>query len=205
MLKHRLLRNGLIVVLVLCGCELLAFALARLLIVRAPLLHADAIVVLSGSSVSEERVRWAAELYERRVAPIIILTNDNQQAGWSNELQRNPFFFETSRDELQRLGVPKHAIEVLLEPVSGTHDEALLLKSYCQSRNFASILIVTSPYHSRRALWTFNRTFGPAGLRVGINPVWVDAQSVATWWLHLAGWKTVPLEYMKLIYYRIYF
>ena len=203
--KHRLLRKVLIFLFVLGAWELLALGLGRLLIVRTPLYHADAIVVLSGSSTFRERIAHAARLYKKGVAARIILTNDNQQGGWSNELERNPFFFERARTQLFEAGIPEDAVEVLLEPVTGTHDEAVLLQSYCERHNFDSLLIVTSPYHSRRARWTFNRVLGSRGIEIGIDPVEVDKNSVATWWLRPSGLKTVPLEYVKLLYYRVYF
>jgi len=205
MTKPRLLRRGLILLVVLLCCELFAFGAARFLIVRNPLYQADAIVVLSGSSAFRERINRAAKLYIQGVASKIILTNDNEQGGWSNKLQRNPFFFERSQEQLLKLGVPKDAVEVLQQPVSSTQDEALLVKSYCDEHKLTSVLIVTSPYHSRRARWTFERALGAHGIKIGIDPVEIDSRSIATWWLHLSGWKMVPSEYVKMLYYRLNF
>src|SRR5436190_24255048 len=73
---------------------LLAWAGAKLLIVAAPLDHADAIVVLSGSAVIRERAELAARLFQEGRAPKIILTNDNQQSSWSRSQQRNPYYYE---------------------------------------------------------------------------------------------------------------
>jgi len=79
--RTRLVRALVIACLVIAGWELLAVVAARFLVVRSPLNHADAIVVLSGSAAHVERAEWAAELYRRGLAPKIILTNDNQQGG----------------------------------------------------------------------------------------------------------------------------
>lgn len=79
----------------------IAWAAACLLIVSEPLGRADAIVVLSGSSAFEERARLAATLYKEGRAPMIILTNDNQQGGWSPTLQRNLFYWERAVNFLQ--------------------------------------------------------------------------------------------------------
>jgi uncharacterized SAM-binding protein YcdF (DUF218 family) len=204
-LKPRMWRALVGITLLLGVWELLAFGAARLLIVRTPLQHAGAIVVLSGSSAYRERAKWAAELYKRGLAPKIILTNDNEQGGWSNTLQRNPFFVEDSQNVLVDSGVPRNAIEVLWQPVSSTHDEAMLLESYCHEHNLPSILLVTSAYHSRRAQWTFQRVLNSTHFRVGVDPVKAGTRAVATWWLDPVGWKTVPVEYMKLFYYRVYF
>ena len=203
--KSSVWRTLVVSTLIFGAWELLALGAARLLIVRIPLEHADAIVVLSGSAAYDERAQWAADLYKRGLAPKIILTNDNHQGGWSNTQQRNPFFFERSLDKLLASGVPREAIEVLLQPVSSTHDEALLLEAYRNQHRLGSILLVTSSYHSRRALWTFRRVLGSSGITVGVDPVKAGAKYSATWWLYLRGWETVPLEYVKLIYYRLCF
>jgi len=188
---------------VIAGWELLAIAAARFLVVRSPVNHADAIVVLSGSAAHVERAQLAAQLYHRGLAPKIILTNDNQQGGWSEVQQRNPFYFERSRDQLLASGVPQQAIEVHLEPVSSTYDEAQVVRSAQREYQLASIVLVTSPYHSRRALWTFRRVLAPSEFEIGIEPTGFSTNSPppANWWLHLKGWQIVPIEYAKLLYY----
>ena len=65
-----------------------AFA-AKFLIVERPLDRADAIVVLSGSSVYVERTAEAASLFQKGVAPKILLTNDDSQGGWNESEKRS--------------------------------------------------------------------------------------------------------------------
>src|SRR6266446_6628076 len=66
-----------VLILSLCALWFLAWGAAKLLIVDAPLEHADAIAVLSGSAVIRERAQLAARLYKEGRAPKVILTNDN--------------------------------------------------------------------------------------------------------------------------------
>lgn len=183
---------------------LVAWVGARCLIVRAPLDRADAIVVLSGSSTLSERVQLAAGLYSQQRSQKILLTTDNRQGGWSSAEQRNPYFHEIAVKELTRLGVPSQDIEVARPPVESTWDEAELIRDYANTQNLRSILIVTSSYHSRRALWTFRHLLEGRAIQVGIDPVETGIQTPhpATWWLHPRGWQLVPIEYLKLIYYR---
>jgi uncharacterized SAM-binding protein YcdF (DUF218 family) len=183
--------------------SLVAWIAARTLMVSAELPHADAMVVLSGSSLYQERTGRAAQLFHEGRAPKIILTNDNQPAGWSNELQRNPLFIEREAEELRRVGVPDDEIERLPQTVSSTHDEALLLREYAEAHGLHSLLIVTSAYHSRRALWTFRKVFEGSGINIGLASVLPGERTPqpATWWLHLRGWQEVAGEYLKLIYY----
>jgi uncharacterized SAM-binding protein YcdF (DUF218 family) len=184
---------------------LLAWLGARWLLVQADLDHADAIVVLSGSSSYLERTRQAAELYQAGRAPKIILTNDNQLSGWSNELERNPLFAERAFQELQRLGVPADRVEILQQPVASTHDEALLIHAQSGQRKFKSIIFVTSPYHSRRALWTLRRVFAGEDVAIGLLPAAVNSHTPRpqTWWLSWSGWRAVGFEFPKLVYYWI--
>ena len=191
----------------LVAWSFVAWVAARALIVSDEMEHADAMVVLAGSTVYIERTRRAAELFREGRAAKIILTNDNQQSGWSNELQRNPLFIERAAEELRRAGVPQDAIEMLPQVVSSTHDEALLLRAVAEAQGLHSILIVTSAYHSRRALWTFRKVFERSGINVGLTivPTGDETPQPATWWLHLSGWRVVAGEYLKLIYYWLYY
>jgi uncharacterized SAM-binding protein YcdF (DUF218 family) len=197
------------ILLIVCASlavwSLLAWFAAHKLIVSAELSQADALLVLAGSSTYRERARRAAELFHEGRAPKIILTNDNQLSGWSNELQRNPFFFERAAAELARAGVPRDRVEILPQAVSSTHDEALLVREYAKARGLRSIMIVTSAYHSRRALWTFRRTFEGSRISLGLTAVAPGEQTPppATWWLHPHGWDVVAGEYLKFIYYRL--
>ena len=74
------------------------------------------------------------------------------------------------------------------------------------ARKLRSLLVVTSAYHSRRALWTLSRVFAGTGIEIGLQSVETGEQTPApaTWWLHLRGWQMVGGEYVKNVYYRIF-
>jgi uncharacterized SAM-binding protein YcdF (DUF218 family) len=180
---------------------ILAWGAARALIVNAQLASADAIVVLSGSRAYVERTKKAAELYRQGLAPVVLLTNDNTRGGWSSALQRNPYFVERATDELLKGGVPAENIKIVPGLASSTRDEALILKDYALAHRLGSILVVTSAYHSRRALWSMRHSFADTGATVGLVPVPTDSPSAGFWWLQPEGWRTVGGEYVKLIYY----
>ena len=194
-----------LLVLFVFAWPLIAWGLARFLIVRAEVPHADALVILSGSATYYERSKKAAELWKSGRAPIIILTNDNQQGGWSSAEQRNPYFYEHTTAELRKAGVPPEQIVLLPEVVAGTEEEAQLLRQYALKQNLHSFIIVTSAYHSRRALWTFRHAFQDTGIIIGLEPVPTGQQtpSPASWWIHRRGWSLVPSEYVKAVYYWI--
>jgi uncharacterized SAM-binding protein YcdF (DUF218 family) len=189
--------------LLLALWSLLAWAGARWLVVEAPLARADAIVVLSGSSTYVERNQKAAAVFKEGRSPKIILTNDNQQGGWSSGEQRNPFFYERAISVLTSAGVPQSAIEVIPHPVQSTRDEAALLRSYSDTSGLHSLIVVTSAYHSRRALRTFRTAFATSNVAIGLEhpPTGLQTPPPATWWLHPRGWVMVPNEYLKMVYY----
>lgn len=176
---------------------------AGALIDGAELPRADVVVVLAGSSAYVERARRAAELVREGRATKVVLTDDGQLSGWSQELERNPRFVERATDELERAGIARADIEPLPQVVFSTHDEALRVRDYARARGLRSVLVVTSAYHSRRALWTFRRVFDASGVAIGLEPVAPGQQTPGqwTWWLRPNGWRVVAGEYVKLIYY----
>lgn len=201
--KQIIWRRAAIAVVTISLLPLLAWAAARLLVVHTPVSKADAIVVMSGSATFRERARHAAALYNEGRAPRIVLTNDYLKSSWSPEEQRNPYYYERSRDELRRAGVPDEKIAVIMVPITGTYDEAVLLKEYSEANQLSSLLVVTSAYHSRRAFWTFRRVFRGTGKSIGIDPAGpgLETPSASTWWLHRLGWQMVPNEYVKMFVY----
>jgi uncharacterized SAM-binding protein YcdF (DUF218 family) len=179
--------------------------LAERLIVEKPLDKADAILVLAGAPDYKERTRKAAFLYNKGITRAVLLTNDGIKAGWSRKEQRNPSYFELAERALIAHGVPENAIEILPSQVSGTITEARLLRTIAVERRWKSLLIVTSPYHTRRALRTFENVFAEKHVETSIGLVPAEAgpqtPSAFYWWLTWKGWRDVGGEYVKSTYY----
>ena len=192
-----------IVAVVLCASWVTATLAARWLIVREPLASADALVVMAGAPVYSERLQHAVALFRAGYGTRILLTNDGMQGYWSRELQRNPASVERAAAALERGGVPRDKIEVLPRVVRGTIDEALALKAYVTAHGIRSLLVVTSPYHSRRAVWTLRHVLRGEGIVVGIEPTPMSATTPrpASWWVRRSGWRSVAGEFVKLPYY----
>ena len=182
---------------------ILAWVAAEVLIVKAELASADAIVVMSGSSTYLERADWAARLFREGRAPMIILTNDSLISGWDKKEERNPYFYELAARELQKRGVPESKIQVVSDIALGTYEESLGLRDYATAHQFKRLLVVTSAYHTRRTLWSLRHACAGSGIEVGIDsppPGW-QTPAPSRWWWHRWGWKVVAGEYVKLIYY----
>ena len=181
--------------------------LARNLIVEKPLANADVIFVLSGSAVYLERTGEAALLYEHGISSVILLSDDGTRGGWSREMQTNPKFVDMAKASLMRGGVPESSILVLEGQVSGTFYEAEALAARARTEKWKSVLVVTSAYHTNRALRTIERRLDGTGVKVGIvSPAPGDlTPSPNTWWLKTKGWEMVAGEYVKSIYYEFAF
>lgn len=183
----------------------LAWLAADWLVVEAEPARADALVVLGGASTYEERAGYAARLFAGGLAPRVVLTDDGQRGGWSQAQQRNLFFVERAAAVLKDSGVPAASVETLPRQTASTYEEALALREYAEARGLGSLLVVTSGYHSRRALWTLGRVFrgSPVRVRLAAVPPGGQTPARAFWWLSPSGWRTVALEYPKLAYYRL--
>jgi uncharacterized SAM-binding protein YcdF (DUF218 family) len=182
---------------------IIAWAGAHLLIVKSELPSADAIVVMSGSATYRERADWAARLYREGRAPIVILTNDSLKSGWDNKEERNPYFYELAARELQRLGVPESKIQVVSDIALGTYEESLGVRDFASAHQLKRLLVVTSAYHTRRALWSLRHACEGSGIEIGIDgppPGW-QTPAPSRWWWRRWGWKVVAGEYVKLVYY----
>lgn len=188
----------------LAAWSLAAWGAARWLVVAEEVERADAVAVLGGAASYVERTRHAARLFREGRGGVVALTNEGLAGGWSQDEQRNPLFVERAADELRRAGVPAERIEVLPGVVTSTHDEAVALRAYAESRGWRTLLVVTSGYHSRRALWTLRKVFEGSAVAVGLSPAGPhgDGPREWTWWLTPRGWQLVGGEYVKLIYYR---
>jgi uncharacterized SAM-binding protein YcdF (DUF218 family) len=200
-------RRALFVVaaLLFAAWPLFAWLAAGWLVLNPEPARSDILVVLGGSSTYEERAEYAAQLFREGLAPKVVLTDDGQRGGWSQEQQRNPFFVERAAAVLERAGVPAERIETLRPTTSSTYEEALLLRDYAAAHSLRSLLVVTSGYHSRRARWTLERVFrgSPVEVTLAAVPPGRQTPSPASWWLSPTGWRMVALEYLKLAYYRV--
>ena len=186
---------------------LLSAGAARGLVVSETLPHSDAVLVLAGGAVYDERVRYAAAILRERTTAIVLLTNDGQRRRWSRLLQRNPTSVEEATVTLERQGISPDRIRVLPGIMRGTSDEAQAVRTYALTHGMQSVLAVTSPYHTRRTLWTLKHFLGGEGIDVGIEPV-PDGPSTPramNWWASREGWRTVGAEFLKLPYYWVRF
>jgi uncharacterized SAM-binding protein YcdF (DUF218 family) len=198
-------RAAIAIVAGLAAAAAAAGPLARFLIVRSEPLAGEAIIVLAGSPLYDERIMHAIELLKQGRAQTVVLTNDGVRGGWSRRHQRNLSPIERGRDAFIDAGIAESRLILLTERVRSTYDEAISLREAARARAIRRVVIVTSAYHSRRALWIFRQVLAGEDVQVGIDPVPPGTLSPrpATWWRSRLGWYSVALEYVKLAYYLV--
>jgi uncharacterized SAM-binding protein YcdF (DUF218 family) len=143
---------------------------------------ADVIIVLGGGS--HERPLRAAELFKQRAAPRIIITGEGDD--------------EINRELLISNGVPAGAIQVENKSTT-TQENAKFTIKLLRAEKMRSAILVTSWYHSRRALKTFEH-YAPE-INFYSRPSYFAY--AAEDWKKLGINKRMRLEFLKLPGYWI--
>ena len=168
-------------------CVFLA-GIGHLLDLEDPLKPADVIVALSGDTGA--RTETAVDLWKRQLAPIIIFAgaSEDPNSVASAELMK--------RDAIAQ-GVREASI--IVEPTStSTQENARLVADLMKSRGLSSAILVTSPYHQRRASNLFSNTFGLANLTFSNYPARDPQWDPNTWWLREPARTLTVIELVKL-------
>ena len=130
----------------------LAFHLADWLVVDSEAHPADVAVVLGGGGGS--RLRKGLELYEQGLVNALVLVDERERA-WSNMLAQQCPDCKTGGKPL-----------TILTGSTSTTTDAVLVHEHCDAKGIKSLLVVTDPYHTRRASLAFNRQFAGSGIEV---------------------------------------
>ena len=172
----------------------------------------DAIVVLGGdvaipnsprvtSQLNGNRLIHAYRLYRAGKAPVILISGGNvfPQEG----LDPEAFY---SRRLLEEFGVPSDAI--LLESDSrNTHENAVRTRKILGAIGIDQILLVTSGFHMKRAVLTFEKSgFDVIPSPSGISVVDYAQPRLLDWWPSLGNLKRAQIlihEKIGLMVYRI--
>lgn len=207
-----------LVLIGLCWMTLCVVLAAGLYIFRVPalvwighqmvhedgLVEADAIVVLSGGSLSRDLA--AATLHADGYAPLVVLTS-MRESPVVDELRRRGVPTKSSNDTrvdlLRELGVPVAAIVVLSRIVQSTQDEAILVADWAASRDIRKIIVVTSRYHSARSRLVFNRVLNDDNIVIRVQSETIDRFEPERWWRDRATLREGVFEFQKLVYYRL--
>ena len=186
---RRFLSGVLVGILLSVGTGLTAFLLiGSWLAVEDPLEKVDAIVAISGDTGA--RADTAITLWKAGWAPMIVFSGAaiDPESVSSAEIMRR---------EALRQGVPESA--VLVEGASTTTEEnAAEVAKLMAGRKLHSAILVTSPYHQRRAAFEFHRAFEPRGLIFRNHPASDPEWNAFLWWRQEPVRSRTLLELVKL-------
>ena len=143
------LRLGSVALLVVAAYLLLSFVQVWLAAYRDESRPAQAIVVLGAaqyngrpSPVLEGRLRHVVELYDRDVAPLVVVTGGRQDGDRYTEAS-------ASAGYLHRNGVPGAAVE--RETTGSTSYESLAATArFLRERGISDVILVSDPFHAYR-------------------------------------------------------
>jgi uncharacterized SAM-binding protein YcdF (DUF218 family) len=158
---------------------------------------AEAIVVLGGSYF---RPLYAADLYKRGLAPLVYVSNP--PAAEDAELLasvgvRIPRQGAIYKRILIDRGVPEEDIRLFGDGVVSTVEEAERLRPFLGDEQ-AALLLVTSPFHVRRAELIFERTIPDAEI-IAVGTPYEDFPE--KWWTDQQAALKVVTETSKFLFY----
>ena len=162
-----------------------------------PLSHADVIFVLSGGL--PQRAVEGGKVYAMGYAPEVWLSRPD---GPADELAKLGIHFSNEEDYNRQVlihaGVPESAIHVLPVPVVNTEEELLEVGSEMRRNGKTSIILVTSPQHTRR-VWTLWRKLVGSNPKAMVRAAHDDPFDADHWWRNTRDVVSVVHEILGLV------
>lgn len=156
----------------------------------------DAIVCLAGG---RGRIAAAGDLWyrywEAKKTPILYISGMGPNSNWGVLIRQ-------LRTGVRSVVRPEN---VVLETESmNTESNARWLARFALQRNWTRILLITSPYHMKRAHYIFERVLEGTGrsFQISTLSVFQEPFEPGEWRTDLHGIRVTLWEYLKLVYYR---
>jgi uncharacterized SAM-binding protein YcdF (DUF218 family) len=164
----------------------------RWLVVDAVLDDPDAILVLASHEYERLPRAWQLAVQHPRATIVLsspaVPTEHNCQAcayrvGW-----------------LVGWGIPRARIHVMEAPVRNSYDELVAAAALARDRQWSSVQVVTSPYHTRRVGGLVRAVIGEQdGLRFGVTSGSYGRLAPGTWWSRRYDGRYVLYEAAALV------
>jgi uncharacterized SAM-binding protein YcdF (DUF218 family) len=167
--------------------------LPRFLVVTNEPTPADAVIVLGGDS-DGSRLRRGVELVDAGRAPRLILVGGSRQ-GWLGVAKQHCPDCRLAERQV-----------AWLEDSIDTRTDAQLSLAHGRQEGLQKVLVVTSPYHSRRAQFVFNDLFAGSGIETVLLSSGGYGQLIppdGRWWRDRTTLETVWLEFGKILYWEL--
>jgi uncharacterized SAM-binding protein YcdF (DUF218 family) len=168
------------------------------LVMREQPVRADAIVVFSGNGEStyinegyQRRAQDAARYYKAGYAPLLVISSGIEQTFAEVEIIRALLLSQ---------GVPREAMQIVDKYPSTTRQNVEIVRDVLRQRGARSALLITAPYHSRRASMIWKKS--APEINVVTIPV-VDTPPVRPQWTATIDQiRAISYEYLAIIYNR---
>ena len=185
-MKAILIWAGLVIALVIAAL----FGIGVFLSPENDLQKADAIIAVSGGD-TRARTLEAVALHQDDWAPLLIFSGAAKDPN-------SPSNAETMRDIAIAKGVPPDVV-VLDESSLTTRQNANVVSNIIEAFDFRKVVLVTSPYHQRRAFIEFKDRLGPEVVIINHSAPDED-WSRSTWWQTPRGWFLTLSEIPRTLF-----
>jgi uncharacterized SAM-binding protein YcdF (DUF218 family) len=189
-MKRFVIVLGVILGLILVVAVIAFFGVGFYLSPQSRLTKSDEIVAISGGD-TQERTAEAVRLYRAGWAPHIIFSGAALDPN-------GPSNARAMANDAESQGVPESAIS-LDEASTDTRENATNVAAIIKDRGDHSLILVTSPYHQRRAAIVFHRAL-PQGVAIvnhsSLDPGWRRSD----WWATPSSRSLTVSELQKVIY-----
>jgi uncharacterized SAM-binding protein YcdF (DUF218 family) len=177
----------LLLILVFVAGEPTLHAIGNFLVVKDDSLQPADVIHILGSSY--QRVDYGVELYHRGFAPRLFITGCDRTI---------------YKERAMAGGVRPEDLAPGLSWSTTTYEEALELKEFLdQAPSMRSVIVVSDPYHMRRAQWSFNKVLGDR-VELQFAPVLTEMTSYQKrWWTEARLRKSVVKEYLGILLYYV--
>jgi uncharacterized SAM-binding protein YcdF (DUF218 family) len=150
----------------------------------------DAIVVISGDE-QLARFQEGVNLYQKGMGRFLVFSGAAFDNGTSNA--------DVMRALALRRGVPDSAI--LDEPLAeDTWGNAVYTRQLLEEHGLHSAILVTSPYHARRAKLTFDAAYAGSGISLAVHAAPDSQWRKLSWWQQDETRRLTFTELQKLGY-----
>ena len=159
-------------------------------VVEDTLERSDAIFVLSDDNFYADRATRASQVYRQGLAPIVVASG--------RRLRPYAGIAELIEHDLIERGVPKDKILRVAHDADNTREEAITLAQVAKQKKWASIIVVTSNFHTRRARYIFSHLF-PKDTKVRITGARDGDFDPERWWEKRISVKDLTREIAGMI------
>jgi uncharacterized SAM-binding protein YcdF (DUF218 family) len=150
----------------------------------------DAIVVISGDE-QMARFQEGVNLYDQGLGHYLVFSGAAYDNGTSNA--------DVMRALAVKRGVPERAI---FEESQGgdTWGNAVYTRKVLEEHGLHSAILVTSPYHARRARLTFDAAYAGSGIQLAVHAAPDSQWRKLSWWQQPETRRLTFTELQKLAY-----